>query len=180
MNDVYKSSIHMKLFDDRIHKLSSNFSCGNSFIDGFLKGNLSLNPGIGTTYVWLNDEESEIIGFYNITTGSLEYLDEDSRFKMGGAIHINEFALDEKYQGLYVDDNTEIKMSDMLLMDCINRVMDFRKILGFSFVTLHSTSEGFNLYTRHDFIEIEDDMRLLALEGKERDCIAMYIPLDLE
>ena len=180
MSDGFKTTINVKTFDDSLKQLSSSFSCGNFFIDDFLKGSLAVDPGIGKTYIWLNDKETEIIGFYNITTGSLEYIDSDSRFKMGGAVHINEFALDERYHGIQLDTDMGIKMSDVLLTDCINRIISFRNKVGFSFITLHSTSEGFNLYKRHDFEAIEEDMGLLMTEGKERDCMPMYLPLDME
>ena len=52
-------------------------------------------------------------------------------------------------------------------------------LLGFSFITLGSSMEGYSLYKRNAFEILEDDMSF-SVEEAEKDCILMYLPLDCE
>ncbi len=60
--------------------------------------------------------------------------------KVGGSIHINEFALENKYRGRKIE-GTDYRLSDYLMNDCIDRIHSLRKEVGFSFITLSSTKE---------------------------------------
>ena len=181
MSKIFTSHHNIVEFDANLQKLASSFCCGNEFIDNFLKGSLALDSAIGKTYVWLSDDNSRIIGFYNITTGSVEELRDGKLYKIGGAVHINDFAVDVSYQKTLYDSNHSWYISDVLLLDCIERIEAIRdNSLGFSFVTLASTKEGFNLYSRNDFESMEDEMQIPIVEDKESGCIPMYLPLDYE
>ena len=52
-------------------------------------------------------------------------------------------------------------------------------IIGFSFITLGASMEGYSLYKRNAFEILEDDMSF-SVEEAEKDCILMYLPLDYE
>lgn len=179
MNDTFKSRINIHRLDADLQKLASNFCCGNDSIDSFLKSPLALDCSIGTTYVWLVEDNTEIIGYYNYTTGSLDSIDCDMRVKSGGAIHLNEFAIAEKYHGVT---QGEHHLSDILLDDFVSRASFIREMqVGFSFVTLRSTDMGYSLYKRNDFEEVEEDMDFSPTLGKDSDGgKMMYLPLALE
>ncbi len=179
MSEEYRSKINIKELDADLQKLASIFCCGNISIDGFLKSELALDKSAGTTYVWLVNGDSEIIGFYNFTTGSLDINDSGQRVKAGGAIHLNEFAISEKYQKKSVDDNY---FSDLLLDDFVSRATFIKDhYVGFTFITLRSTDEGHCLYLRNDFEEVEEDMDFPPTPGKDSDGgTMMYLPLALE
>lgn len=151
--------------------MAFSFECGNLTLTKFLKSHDALNMFIGTTYVIKSDRE--IIGYYNISTGHIE--DEDT-LRYGGAIYINYLAIDKKYQGKKL---SGIYYSDILLKDCIERIKDLRNDVGFGFITLSSTKEGYKLYNRNGFSELEDDMRIAKNEG-EGTCLPMYLPIDYE
>lgn len=181
MSKQYESELNIKLLDASLQKLASNFKCGNIHIDNFLKSNQALDDGFGKTYVWLEDDNAGIIGYYNISVGCVDSLEGEAHVKMGGAIHINEFALDTKYRGVSAAPGTDINLSDLLLKDCINRVLFLRsEFVGFSFITLQSTKEGYGLYSRNEFEDIEDDMSVSKLPDSEKSCWSMYLALDLE
>ena len=181
MSKEYVPQQHIVEYDANFTKLASSFRCGNDHIDSFLRSPMALDYGIGKTYIWLNEDESEIMGFYNITTGSVEELIDGKICKVGSAIHINEFAIDETYQKTFFNEEERIYISDILLYDCIERVEYIRHHhVGLTFVTLASTKEGINLYQRNDFETMEDDMQIAILEDKEYNCIPMYLPLDIE
>ncbi len=154
-------------------KYASSFCCGNPAIDNFLKSSEAFDCLFGKTYAMMT--ENEIIGYYNISTGDIE---DDDQLRMGGSIYINYFALDQKYHRVKYNENWYV--SDLLIMDCINRVLDIQEnTVGFTFITLSSTSEGYNLYKRNGFEELEDDMKIAKNQG-EFTCIPMYLPLATE
>lgn len=150
------------------------FDCGNDLISGILKDETALRDMEGKTYVLLDDNKGRIIGYYNISTGDLA----DNQFiRLGGSVYIKYFAVDCDYQDTKWDDDY---IADVLLTDCINRIMEIRETsIGFAFVTLSSTTEGYYLYDRNDFSPLEDDM-MIAKGEKETECIPMYLPLDYE
>lgn len=177
----YSPKISIAHYDADLCKLASSFHCGNTHIDSFLRGADSLSPEVGHTYVWLNEDKTTIIGFYNITTGYIEQESDGRRYKIGGAIHINDFALDEKYQGMTMGDGSDIHMSDLLMLECLERIEYIRqKHVGFTFVTLCSTDKGKRLYRRHQFDNLEEDMNVSPLYGNEDQAIPMYLALGLE
>lgn len=51
----------VKYSHDLQERLSGIFDCGNSYINEFLRGVLSLDDGIGKTYVLLDDDREQII-----------------------------------------------------------------------------------------------------------------------
>lgn len=174
-------NLNVKQLTQEYHKLfSGKFNCGNNRLNIFFNGMESLDPGIGITYVLLSDDNLHLIGYYNITSGVIINPNNPGE-RIGGSIHINCFAIDIQYQGLLQDtkpDGTIIKLSDLFLMDCVNRILNIRNIIGFSFITLSSTKEGYNLYKRADFEKIESDM-LISEKNMECQSIPMYLPLDM-
>lgn len=156
-----------------------DFYCGNTYLDDFLNNGSAQEKFVGRTYIYSSAGDSEIIGYYNIAAGSLQNLEyNDQKFKIGGSIHINSFAISPKYQGKLVE-GLEIRYSDVLLLDCIERIEKLRDSVGFGFITLASTEEGYSLYKRHGFVKLEPDMRF-AIDHSEKDCIQMYYALDYE
>lgn len=155
--------------------LSRFFSSGNNILDNFIKSDAALIPENGITYIALNEAKDEIIGYYNISAGTFDYIDGDIRVKQCGAAHINYFAVTVNYQGLiqYSDDKHIYKLSDMLLLDCINRIDVIRKRLGIGCITLSSTEQGHNLYLRADFEDMDDDFCFTNTDG-EHTSIDMY------
>lgn len=158
------------------------FDSGNSHLDRFLQSDLAFDDSIGKTYVLLSDSGDCVIGYYNIGMGSVEQIDGDLRRKIGGAVHINCFAVDKRFQDQVVSIDTEvgkIHISDLMLHDCMKRIMAIRKnCIGVAFITLNSTKEGEWLYKRNEFDYLEDDMDF-AKEDEELECRQMYLALDL-
>ncbi len=181
MTDKYASHFNIVEYNANLSELALSFDCGNYYINQFLKSGNALDPGFGKTYVWLDEDRTTIIGYYNIAAGCIIETTSDDSYKMGGAVHINEFAIDLHFQDKTYDDNNSIYLSDILLSDCINRVEFIRgKFLGVAFITLCSTQEGYKFYKRNQFDDIEEEMKIPKIESKEDDCIPLYYALDLE
>ena len=171
-----------KHFTETLSGCTEKFVCGNDFLDYFIKSHMALDEAIGRTYVYLTEDHKELIGYYNISTGSLQGIDKSTetplKLKIGGAVHINALAVSENYQGKVIPE-ADALYADFLLDDCIQRIRALRKDVGFEFITLASTRAGYKLYKRFGFDELEDDM-LLAPEKDELGCLPMYLSLDWE
>ena len=96
---------------------------------------------------------------------------------------MNFFALNEKYRGIVIDkrkDGTDIKISDQLFADFMNKVFELRqKYIGFSFVTLAATDEGYSLYKRNYFEDLAAELHF-SFKIDEKGCRPMYMALDIE
>lgn len=178
MNNLFQ----VKIFNNDFQKLATNFHCGNAYLDYFLRSPNALDSAFGKTYIMFYEGNEEIIGFYNIGVGYLEQQNGSSIDKIGGSIHLNCFALDQKYQKVfysYQDNGSKLYLSDFLLNDCFTRVYYLReKYIGFAFITLNSSEEGYNLYFRNGFEPLEEDMRFSTTEKDSG--IPMYYALDIE
>ena len=77
-------------------------------------------------------------------------------------------------------DGTPIRLSDLLLQECIHRIENIREEqVGFAFITLCATDMGYHLYQRQGFYELEEDMSFHTNE-KDIENIFMYYPLEYE
>lgn len=161
--------------------LSVKFDCGNSYLNQFLRSADALDPGIGKTFVFLSEGAESIVGYYNISCGSLDETENGIRYKIGGAIHIGYFAIDEKFQHCLqatTPNDIHLYWGDVLLEECLSRIEAIRASqVGVSFVTLASSAAGERLYRHHDFEDLEDDIAFSPAHGEDK-CIPLYLPLD--
>lgn len=67
-----KLKINVVQYDASLQKLASSFHSGNEYLDQFLKQSNSLDDNFGKTYVLLADDNSSIVGYYNIGLGYIE------------------------------------------------------------------------------------------------------------
>ena len=170
--------MNIKRIEKEHRKLTSIFNSGNSVLDKFIKSDNAFDSAQGITYVWLNSEGSELIGYYNISAGTFDWIDNKCRIKQCGAAHINYFAVTEKYQGVhYKEGDDDYKLSDLLLSDCLSRIETIRESIGVGCITLSSTEQGYNLYRRADFEELEDDI-CFSDTSDEKKTIDMYLLLE--
>lgn len=90
--------------------------------------------------------------------------------------------MDNKYNGLLqeeTEDGVVINLSDVLLDECLQRIESIRKMVGFTFVTLSSTDEGYHLYKRNAFEDLEEDISFSVEEG-DSTSRPMFRTIDLE
>ena len=154
---------------------SLKFDCENEALNAFLRSYDAIDPLLGKTYVIISGDS--IFGYYNISTGDIE---DENGFCMGGSIYINYLALDKEYHHIMYDENERLYASDFLLGDCFNRVMYLQgNYIGFTFITLSSTDEGYELYKRNGFEELEEDMKFSKNIG-EKTCKSMYWAIPME
>ncbi len=176
-------SVRTELYTKELLELSKSFSSGNSFLDSFIKTGDALDDGLGKTFVWIDEKRSHIIGYYNVGVGYIDMYNGDDKYKIGGSIHLNFFALNEKYRGVIIGktaDGRVVKISDSLFADFMNKVYEIReKYVGFSFVTLAATEEGYSLYKRNFFDDLDEGLHF-SFKDDEKECRPMYLALDIE
>ena len=174
--------MNQKQYNREYQRLASDFHSGNDYLDYFLRNEISLDDNYGKTYVMLDDKEQKIIGYYNLGLGSVEMDEAGEKRKIGGAIHINELALDRKYHKMryaVMQNGEQVNVSDVLLNYCLEKVEEVRRgHVGFSFVTLSSTEAGYRLYKRNGFEDLDEEMSF-SIEYTEEKCRPMYLPIGL-
>jgi hypothetical protein len=115
--------------------------------------------------------------------GYIDMFNGDDKYKIGGSIHLNFFALNEPYRGLVAGigaNGNELKISDRLFADFIRKVYELREnYVGFAFVTLAATDEGYSLYKRNYFEDLEEGLHF-SFKDDEKGCRPMYLALDVE
>ena len=176
-----QNKVNIKRYNVDLQKLASTFNSGNIYLDKFLREPYSLDDSYGKTYVILSDTNNEIIGYFNIGTGYIEQADYGMNRKIGGSVHINCLAIAKKYQRRMQkksDETLSIIASEVLLDECLKIIEYIReKYVGFAFITLMATKEGYNLYKRNGFEELDDDLNFSAGDS-EAECKPMYMVLD--
>ena len=180
---LWERTLNVVPYSSELQQLAENFTSGNDYLDRFLRNTISLDPGYGKTYVWLSNDAQTILGYYNIGTGSVDEEQAGIRLKLGGAVTINCFALDQDFHGQtkgYTADGNKINLSDMLLLDCLEQIEILRQeYIGFSFVTLCATAEGYSLYKRNGFDDLDNSLHF-SIEDEPTRGVKMYYAMDIE
>ena len=176
--------MEIKKYTSEYEKLAKDFECGNVIIDKFLQDGSALDVNQGITYVMLSKKKDFIIGYYNIEVGRIDQVETVGKYEvykpMGGAININYLAIHSKYQGTQIAeiDDRKIYLGDYLLRDCEKRVLELRKQVGISFITLCSTEQGYHLYhERNCYEDFEEDMKNFVEENSML-CYKVYKCVD--
>ena len=145
----------------------SQFDCGVVALNQYLKQLASQHAkrNISKTYVAIRDGETQVGGFYALSTGSmiLEYLPETARAHLPRypipTAHLGQLAIDKKAQGQ--------GLGEALLFDALRRVARIGDELGIYAITVDAIDEHAKaFYERYGFIAIIGDPLHLYLELK--------------
>ena len=155
--------LNVRPYTPALQKLAAKFDCGNSYLNQFLRSPDALDAGVGKTFVFLTENAESIVGYYNLSCGSLDEIEGDVRYKIGGTIHIGYFAIDEKFQHQLqttTPNGIHLYWGDVLLEECLSRIEAIRsQQVGVSFVTLASSEAGERLYRHHDFEDVDAKLK---------------------
>lgn len=165
--------------------MANNFDCGNIVLNNFIKSTDALDKSQGITYVMLTDKKDFIIGYYNISTGRVDLIEQIGEsinyMPMGGSININYLAIHSNYQHKKIGtlkNGQSFYLGDFLLHDCEKRIMAIREKVGVMFITLYSTEDGYNLYhNRNSYEGFEEDMNTFINE-RDFECYKLYKCID--
>ncbi len=144
----------------RIEKLRRDhavegFDCGKPALNRFLERHAlqSQQAGSATTYVALHDDE--VVGFYSLSVGQVDYADAPDRLTKGLARHpvpvmlLARMAVASGHQGR--------KLGAGLLKDAMLRTLQASEIAGIRGFVVHAKDEARAFYERFDFIASPTD-----------------------
>lgn len=139
----------------RVHPLE-DFDCGDEALNRFLVRHAMQNQyaGASTTYVALAEEE--IVGYYTLVVGQVEYEGAPERLKKGLARHpvpvmlLARLAIAEQWQGK--------GLGAGLLKDAMLRTLRAADIAGIRAFAVHAKDDSAkSFYARFDFIASQSD-----------------------
>ena len=64
--------LNVRPYTPALQKLAAKFDCGNSYLNQFLRSPDALDAGVGKTFVFLTENAESIVGYYNLSCGSLD------------------------------------------------------------------------------------------------------------
>ncbi|MBX9829704.1 MAG: GNAT family N-acetyltransferase [Xanthobacteraceae bacterium] len=155
----------------QIHKLDKShstdaFNCGSAPLDVYLKRFALVNQSAGAAQTYAAVLEGEVIGYYSLSTASVEYDQAPERTKKGLARHpvpvilIARLAVDQTWQGK--------GLGAALLLDALRRIVSAADIVGIRAVLVHAKDEAAKRFYRHfDFDPSPVDPMHLFLLTKE-------------
>jgi GNAT superfamily N-acetyltransferase len=134
------------------------FSCGVTALDAYVKDRATqdVKRKIAVTYILTRPDSSSIIGYYTISTTSIEttQLSETvtrrlPRYETLPAMLIGRLAVDEQYRGQ--------GFGELLLMDALSRCFKLSLEIGAMAVVVDAKDEGAaRFYERYGFRRFED------------------------
>ncbi|HET6215980.1 MAG TPA: GNAT family N-acetyltransferase [Acidobacteriaceae bacterium] len=140
-----------------------NFDCGKEDLNSFLLKHAlqSQSPGASTTYLALVNKE--VVGYYSLAVGQIEYADAPERLRKGLAKHpvpvmlLARLAVASAWQ--------RIGVGKGLLKDAIERTLQAADIVGIRGIAVHARDdEARKYYEQFDFApSLSDPMHLIAL-----------------
>jgi GNAT superfamily N-acetyltransferase len=142
------------------------FDCGNQGLNRFLHQYALLNQtnGSASTYVGLADQE--VIGYYSLAAGAVEYEHAPERITKGLAHHpvpialLARLAVDQKWQKRGVGAG--------LLKDATLRIIQAADSLGIRALAVHAKEDTAKTFYEHfDFISSKVDPYLLMILLKD-------------
>ena len=165
-------------FTEKHQYLAQSFDCENFIINTFLRSSDALDSNQGITYILLDDEETQIVGFYNIGMTRIDQtqtVGEDTYYyPMGGAAVINYLAVTKDYKHHQYIPGEKYYYGDYILNDCEEKLCELRKRIGFSFIMISSTKEGYHLYHDRNFYDDFDDDMSIFLKESDKKCYLLY------
>jgi GNAT superfamily N-acetyltransferase len=155
----------------RIEKLRRDhavegFDCGKDALNRFLTRHALQSQQAGATTTYLALHGDDVVGFYSLSVGHVEYADAPERLVKGLARHpvpimlLARMAVASAYQGQ--------KLGAGLLKDAMLRTLQASEIAGIRAFVVHAKDdEARAFYERFDFIASPTDAYHLALMMKD-------------
>ena len=146
----------------RIHPIES-FDCGMEVLNRFLMRYALQNQQAGASQTYLALTGTEVIGYYSLAVGSIEYTDAPERLKKGLAKHpvpimlLARLAIAVDWQGKGIGSG--------LLKDAMMRTVQAAEIAGIRAFAVHAKDDDAKaFYERFDFLpSLSDPYQLFRL-----------------
>lgn len=137
-----------------------NFDCGEESLNEFLKKYARQNSekGFGRTFVAVLPEESNVLGFYTLSSGGISFdivPEKLPRYPIP-TVHLGRLATDVQVRGQ--------GLGELLLIDALERTVLVAAELGIYAVELYALNENAkNFYLKYGFVGLKDDEKHLYL-----------------
>lgn len=174
-SNLYGENLRLELytFSDNIPSGLPRFSCGNDFIDDYIKSKAAGDTS-AVTHAVVNADNGDVIAVYTLSCAGFVHRLYD-KFYSVPAVELKMFAVDKNYQNMpYSSDKADGCISNFILSSVIADCMDFTdNICGADIIILYSTNEGYDFYSKSGFIDFPDSS--IRNEKSDLDgCIPMY------
>ena len=157
----------------REHVIDS-FDCGREALNRFLNRYALPNQQAGASQTYVALSEAEVVGFYTLVVGQVEYDDAPERLKKGLAQHpvpimlLARLAVGAHWQGK--------RLGAGLLKDAMLRTLQAAEIAGIRAFAVHAKDdEAKSFYERFDFMPSPSDpYHLFRLMKDVRSALGQY------
>jgi GNAT superfamily N-acetyltransferase len=160
----------------RIEKLQRShnvdpFDCGRQALNNFLKGYTLTNQQASASQTYVGLDETEVVGYYTLVYGQVNFEDAAARLTRGLARHpvpimlLARLAVSVRCQGKGVGKG--------LLKDAVLRTLQAAGIAGLRAMTVHAKDDESRAFYEHfDFIPSPSDPYHLAILLKDLRAIS--------
>ena len=170
--EVNKSKYKFKRISSVDIELIEEFSCGSDELDKKLK-DMKKNDE-GTTFVFLDETNGQIIGYCTYCASSLKKSYENDSVTYPAA-EIKYFAIDKVYQHKSYDE--DFNFSDLMLCEILKKLIEIsEETISFDYILLYSVPDAVSFYKRNGFLEFTEFMKkdsYTYIDG----CIPMFFTL---
>ncbi|MFP7486431.1 GNAT family N-acetyltransferase [Priestia filamentosa] len=144
---------------DQAFDLVQGFSCGEDFVDGYLKqrNNALKDHQLGITSTNLFVENNRVVGFYSANTSMLE-VSRDEALSIGLHDDVRVPAIEVKFLGVNQEDQGKGVGQEMLRY-IIGNAIEFSSLFSCRYIFLWSVEEAVSFYEK----------RFFKLTGQEED-----------
>lgn len=137
-----------------------NFDCGEATLNEFLKKYARQNSekGFGRTFVAVLPEQTEVLGFYTLSSGSISFAIVPKNLPRYPVptVHLGRLAADLRTRGQ--------GLGELLLIDALERTVLVAAELGIYAVELYALNEtAKKFYLKYGFVPLKDDEKHLYL-----------------
>lgn len=177
-DNINQLGIKVIQYSDTHAHLIKKYPSANESMDEYVLAN-SLDDranGKSLTFLFVNNDESYLYGYYALFVTSIIYSDDESGEFVGiPSIELKLFAINIELSGKSVQ--LDYKYSDILLASIIGDIYKYSKeILGISAIVLRSTNNALNFYLRNKFKPF-DEYLMLPHDSFSNDCINLIFAL---
>ncbi|TQV88678.1 GNAT family N-acetyltransferase [Aliikangiella coralliicola] len=143
----------------------SDFNSGNATLDEWLQKRALKNQDSGASRTFVIAEDSKVVGYYSLATGSVERVLTTSNFSRNmpepiPVVILGRLAIDIEYQGK--------KLGSHLLKDALLRTLTISNNVGVRGVLVHAISDKAKLfYQSYGFTESPMEPMTLLISVKQ-------------
>lgn len=169
-------------YNDTYSSLLRKYPSANSSMDHYVLNNAldDKTEGKSLTFLFVNEGEDYLYGYYSLFSTSIVYSDEDSGEFLGiPSIELKLFAINEELSGKQytVPGYGPINFSEILLGSIIDDIYMYSKeLIGIQAIVLRSTPRAVNFYLRNGFSHFNPE-HMLPFDDFSENCIPLIYVL---